>query len=90
MLPDGEHLVRYVIPEETQGALKAHLLALRITKRTLFPDLDSLVDTIDYEYQTFIAYTPPKSPRGALGRLSYERGPTPLTQPSRASGAKWR
>ena len=42
-------LVRFAVPSEYQAEMGDHLSALRITPRTLFPDLDHLAETITVE-----------------------------------------
>ena len=62
-LDKEEHLVCYVIPASKKAELQMDLRALGITRRSLFPDLDALSQTIVYEYQHILAYNPPKPPR---------------------------
>lgn len=62
VLPEEEFLVCYHVPATMKQQLLNELWALRITRRTLFPDLDSLSKTIEFEQKTFVAYTPPKPP----------------------------
>jgi hypothetical protein len=62
LLPDEEHLVRYIIPRSSKEKLRKDLAALGIKRSTLFPDLDSLsLDNI-YEHRV-VAYSPPAPPR---------------------------
>lgn len=63
ILPEEELLVRYVVPVGVKHQLLNDLQALGISRRTLFPDLDALSQTIEREHQTAIAYVPPKPPR---------------------------
>src|SRR6266487_4534330 len=63
VLAEEEYLVRYRVPAAMKKQMLIDLWALRIMRSTLFPDLDSLSRSIEYEYQTFVAYTPPAPPR---------------------------
>ena len=46
LLPNEEHLVRYVVPGDNKRKLRTDLAALGITRTALFQDLDSLSKTI--------------------------------------------
>jgi hypothetical protein len=62
LLPDEQHLVRYIILGSSKEKLRKDLAALGIKRSTLFPDLDSLsLDNI-YEHRV-VAYSPPAPPR---------------------------
>jgi len=62
LLPDPEHLVRYRIPAERKGELKAALRALGVSRRTMFQDLESLSHTL-IERNRIVAYNPPVPPK---------------------------
>lgn len=63
LLKDEENLVRYVVPAECKSFLIRDLAALKITRRTLYPDLDGLCACLGLHNSSFVvAYTPPKPP----------------------------
>ena len=64
LVTDKHHLVRYLVPARNKRQLMLDLAALGLTRRTLFPDLDSLSRTIVQEHLT-IAYSPPYPPECA-------------------------
>ncbi len=61
LLSDKRHLVRYIVPKSSKEHLLEDLAALRVTARTLFPDLDHLSDTIVRDHHV-VAYSPPAPP----------------------------
>lgn len=62
LLTKREHLVRYIIPSSSKCKLLDDLSLLGITKRALFPSLDSLAEEI-ISYHRIVAYTPPIPPK---------------------------
>ena len=62
LLTDEKHLALYRVPQNKKRELKAGLHALGITKRTLFPDLDSLSVSV-VEALEIVSYGPPTPPR---------------------------
>jgi len=63
LLTDKRYLVRYVIPQNCKLNLINDLKSLGISRRTLFPDLDGLSQTIMEElFHTPIGYNPPDPP----------------------------
>lgn len=60
-LSDEKHLVRYQIPKGRKQDLLSELHALGIRESTLFPNLESLSESIKQEMKT-VAYSPPKPP----------------------------
>ena len=61
LLTDAKKLVRYIIPANAKPKLQRDLESLRITRRTLFPDLDGLSQSIVYSLDV-VAYGPPTPP----------------------------
>ena len=61
LLTDPEHLVRYIVPARAKHQLMHDLVALGITRKTLFPDLDGLSESIVHAH-TVVGYSPPAPP----------------------------
>ncbi len=59
ILKDEKHLVRYTIPSGCKKKLRRDLTALGVTRVTLFPNLDSLSETIIEEHH-IVGYSPPE------------------------------
>jgi len=62
ILPDKEHLIRYLIPKNFKKKILSDLYSIGINRRTLFGDLISLSESI-IEKEKTIAYTPPSPPK---------------------------
>lgn len=62
LLPDPKDLVRYIVPKGCKHKLRLGLEALGIVEHTLFPDLDSLSKSIDFNAFHSFAYGPPDPP----------------------------
>lgn len=63
LLTDKKYLVRYVIPQDCKLNLVNDLKSLGISRRTLFPDLDGLSQTIIENLKhTPSGYNPPAPP----------------------------
>lgn len=61
ILVEERHLVRYIIPSGYKNKLRKDLAALGVTRVTLFPNLDSLSETIIEEHH-IVGYSPPEPP----------------------------
>lgn len=61
ILQDERHLVRYIIPSGCKKTLRKNLAALGVTRVSLFPNLDSLSETIIEEHH-IVGYSPPGPP----------------------------
>jgi hypothetical protein len=61
VLPEPEHLVRYLIPAQAKQRLHQQLENLGVTERYLFPDLEGLARTIVAGHAS-VAYGPPRPP----------------------------
>ena len=61
ILKEEKYLVRYIIPSEYKKELKKNLAALGFTNVALFPNLDSLSETIIEEHH-IVGYSPPEPP----------------------------
>ena len=69
--PADASLGRYLIPAESKNELRKHLTALGITRTSLFPDLDSLSQTIvqnSYTVQLALKEFPNINPSGCTAR----------------------
>jgi len=64
LLCDPQNLARYIIPRDRKRQLLLDLSALGIGRRSLFPDLDALCQSIVTKHK-FVAYTPPEPPSWA-------------------------
>ena len=62
LLTAAEHLVRYIIPASEKASLRRALAALGITRRTLFPDLDSLSVSLVDDEDSGSRYSAPSPP----------------------------
>ena len=63
LLKDKKYLVRYVIPQDCKLNLIKDIKSLGISRRTLFPDLDGLSQTIiENLFHTPVGYNPPNPP----------------------------
>lgn len=58
---EKKHLVRYIIPKESKNVLLKDLAALGITRRLLFPELDSLSVILKQEARD-ASFSPPDPP----------------------------
>lgn len=61
ILEEERHLVRYIIPSGCKIKLRNDLTALGVTRVALFPNLDSLSETIIEEHH-IVGYSPPEPP----------------------------
>ena len=61
ILKEERHLVRYIIPSVSKEKLRKNLAALGFTRVALFPNLDSLSETINEEHH-IVGYSPPEPP----------------------------
>lgn len=59
---EEKHLVRYIIPKDSKKGLLKDLAALGITRRLLFPELDSLSSSLKHEAQ-IVNYSPSEPPK---------------------------